>query len=60
MTGARWRKSTYSGGNGGDCVEVADNLPGVVHVRDTNDREGGTLHFSRRSWQAFVDLTRRH
>ena len=27
MTGARWRKSTKSGGNGGDCVEVADNLP---------------------------------
>ena len=46
MTGARWRKSTKSGGNGGDCVEVADNLPGVVLVRDTKDRDGGTLTFS--------------
>jgi hypothetical protein len=43
VTGARWRKSTRSGNNGGSCVEVADNLPGVVLVRDTNDRDGGTL-----------------
>ncbi|MFY1620636.1 DUF397 domain-containing protein [Micromonospora sp. WMMD736] len=45
MIGARWRKSTRSGNNGGDCVEVADNRPGVVLVRDTKDRDGGTLAF---------------
>ncbi|MCM0678789.1 DUF397 domain-containing protein [Micromonospora phytophila] len=54
MTGARWRKSTKSGGNGGDCVEVADNLPGVVLVRDTKNRDGGTLAFDTAAWRAFV------
>ncbi|WFE54155.1 DUF397 domain-containing protein [Micromonospora sp. WMMD1155] len=58
MTGARWRKSTRSGGNGGDCVEVADNLPGVVLVRDTKDRDGGTLAVSPASWRRFVALIR--
>jgi hypothetical protein len=58
MTGAQWRKSTKSGNNGGSCVEVADNLPGVVLVRDTKDREGGTLHISPSSWQSFVDLAK--
>ncbi|MDG4810095.1 DUF397 domain-containing protein [Micromonospora sp. WMMD1120] len=58
MTGARWRKSTKSGGNGGNCVEVADNLPGVVLVRDTKDRNGATLAFSPQSWRRFVALAR--
>ncbi|RAO04654.1 hypothetical protein GAR05_00517 [Micromonospora saelicesensis] len=58
MTGARWRKSTRSGGNGGNCVEVADNLPGVVLVRDTKDRDGGTLTFSSQSWRGFVAMAR--
>ncbi|MDI5940126.1 MULTISPECIES: DUF397 domain-containing protein [Micromonospora] len=59
MTGAQWRKSTRSGGNGGDCVEVADNLPDVVLVRDTKDRDGGTLSFSPASWRGFVELAKR-
>lgn len=54
----QWRKSTRSGGNGGSCVEVADNLPGVVLVRDTKDREGGILHFNPQAWQSFVDLAK--
>ncbi|TWG13457.1 uncharacterized protein DUF397 [Micromonospora palomenae] len=58
MTGARWRKSTKSGNNGGSCVEVADNLPGVVLVRDTKDRDGGTLSFEPDSWQRFVGLAK--
>ncbi|MEU4335036.1 DUF397 domain-containing protein [Micromonospora lupini] len=58
LTGARWRKSTKSGGNGGDCVEVADNLPGVVLVRDTKDRDGATLTFSPQSWRSFVAMAR--
>lgn len=58
LTGARWRKSTKSGGNGGDCVEVADNLPGVVLVRDTKDRDGATLTFSPQSWRGFVTMAR--
>ncbi|WP_346538692.1 DUF397 domain-containing protein [Micromonospora sp. DPT] len=58
MTGAQWRKSTMSGNNGGACVAVADNLPGVVFVRDTKDRDGGTLSFSPAAWQRFVDLAK--
>ncbi|MET8362429.1 DUF397 domain-containing protein [Micromonospora sp. NPDC049580] len=54
MTGARWRKSTRSSSNGGACVEVADNLPGVVLVRDTKDRAGGTLAFRPVVWASFV------
>ncbi|MER5704280.1 DUF397 domain-containing protein [Micromonospora sp. NPDC002296] len=58
MTTPQWRKSTRSGGNGGACVEVADNMPGVVLVRDTKDRDGGTLHLAPRTWQSFVDLAK--
>lgn len=60
VTGARWHKSTRSGTNGGSCVEVADNLPGVVPARDTKGRDGGTLRFDPGSWQAFVEFVRRH
>ncbi|WP_410810666.1 DUF397 domain-containing protein [Micromonospora sp. 067-2] len=58
LTGARWRKSTRSSSNGGNCVEVADNLPGVVLVRDTKDRDGGTLTFGPAAWASFVRLAR--
>jgi Domain of unknown function (DUF397) len=37
LTSAIWRKSSYIGSNGGNCVEVAQNLPGLVVVRDTKD-----------------------
>ncbi|MFI7431212.1 DUF397 domain-containing protein [Micromonospora sp. NPDC049836] len=54
LIGARWRKSTKSGNNGGDCVEVADNLPGVVGVRDSKDPTGPVLTFAAPAWRAFV------
>jgi len=57
LTNARWRKSTRSGGNG-NCVEVADNLAGIVAVRDTKDREGGTLIFTSAGWFAFVQAVK--
>ena len=52
--GARWRKSSRSSGNGVDCVEVADNLPGVVGVRDSKDPTGPALAFTPVAWRAFV------
>ncbi|WP_329111149.1 DUF397 domain-containing protein [Micromonospora sp. NBC_01699] len=58
MTGAQWRKSTRSSTNGGACVEVSDNLPGRVLVRDTKDRDGGTLAFEPAAWSAFVGFAR--
>jgi hypothetical protein len=54
LTGAVWHKSTRSGGNGGDCVEVAINLPGIVAIRDTKDRAGAALVFSDSEWRAFL------
>ncbi|MEV4814251.1 DUF397 domain-containing protein [Micromonospora tulbaghiae] len=59
LTGATWRKSTRSSGNSGNCVEVADNLPGVVGVRDSKDRQGPVLAFTPSSWAAFVAYTKR-
>lgn len=56
---ARWRKSSRSNSNGGNCVEVADNVPGVVLVRDSKDRDGGILTFGPGQWQGFVDLAKR-
>ncbi|MDM4722512.1 DUF397 domain-containing protein [Micromonospora sp. WMMA1363] len=57
LTGAQWRKSTRSSSNGGACVEVADNLPGVVGVRDSKDPAGPALVFGPAAWQAFVTFT---
>ncbi|MBE1491137.1 DUF397 domain-containing protein [Plantactinospora soyae] len=54
LSDARWRKSTRSGTNGGNCVEVADNLPGVVAVRDSKDPTGPVLNFGPAAWRAFV------
>jgi hypothetical protein len=51
-----WRKSSYSGSNGGACVEVA-SAEGVM-VRDTTNRDGGTLGFSAETWQAFLGTLR--
>ncbi len=48
-----WRKSSYSGANGGGCVEVAQ-LPPVVAVRDSKDPDGTRLTFSPGEWRAFV------
>ncbi len=52
---AIWRKSTRSNGQGGNCVQVADNIPGVIAVRDSKDPEGGHLLFTPAEWRAFVD-----
>ena len=54
LTRADWRKSSYSGGNGGQCVEVARDLPGIVAARDSKDREGGVLTFTPEQWRAFI------
>jgi hypothetical protein len=57
LTGAAWRKSTYSGANG-DCVEVADNLSHVIAVRDSKDVSGPVLFFTRQEWALFVGDTK--
>ncbi|GAA2496796.1 DUF397 domain-containing protein [Winogradskya humida] len=54
LTGARWHKSTRSGSNGGDCVEVAENLSGVVAMRDSKDPDGPALVFEDAAWRMFI------
>ncbi|MBQ1026165.1 DUF397 domain-containing protein [Micromonospora sp. C95] len=54
LSNARWRTSTRSGASGGNCVEVAGNLPGVVGVRDSKDPAGPALTFAPAAWRAFV------
>lgn len=58
LSRADWRKSSFSAGNGGACVEVARNLPGIVAVRDSKDPAGPTLAFGRAGWAAFVTALR--
>ncbi|MFF0201163.1 DUF397 domain-containing protein [Streptomyces sp. NPDC005017] len=54
LTRAQWRKSSYSGSNGGECLEVAEK-PDAVAVRDSKNPAHGTLSLSREAWNAFVD-----
>ena len=54
LSRAAWRKSALSGGTGGNCVEVARNLPGIVAVRDSKDPDGPKLIFSPGEWRAFA------
>jgi Domain of unknown function (DUF397) len=53
LSRAAWQTSSYSG-NGGNCVQVARNLPGVVAVRDSKNPDAGTLVFSPAEWKAFL------
>ncbi|MEU1378283.1 DUF397 domain-containing protein [Streptomyces triculaminicus] len=54
LAAAEWRKSSYSNGGDANCVEVADNIPGAVPVRDSKNSGGPALVFSRRTWGAFL------
>lgn len=54
LTRAKWRKSSYSNANGGQCVEVAPDLPGAVAVRDSKDPDGPKLIFEPGQWAAFT------
>lgn len=48
-----WFKSSYSAGDGGDCVEVA-SCPDAVHVRDSKNVTGPVLTLEAQAWDAFV------
>ncbi|MEU0693432.1 DUF397 domain-containing protein [Streptomyces niveus] len=54
LSTAQWRKSSYSNSDGGDCVEIADGLPGVVPVRDSKTPTGPVLLLTPTAWSDFV------
>ncbi|UNO42517.1 DUF397 domain-containing protein [Streptomyces sp. MST-110588] len=51
---AHWRASSYSNANGGNCVEITEDLPGLVPVRDSKNPHGPILTFPTASWTAFI------
>lgn len=51
-----WRKASYSNGSG-SCVETASGA-GTIAVRDTTDRDGGTLSFTAEAWRTFLGTLR--
>jgi len=57
-TGLNWRKSTYSGTGGSNCIQVASD--GVVMVRDTKQAgTGPILKFSPAAWRRYADQLKR-
>ena len=55
--GDNWRKSSYSGANGGSCAETASGV-GMILVRGTTDRDGFTLSIPADAWAKFTDSLR--
>jgi len=54
----RWRKSSYSGPNGGECLEVAEGVVGVVSVRDSKVPNGSQLNLTPEAFAGLVTLAR--
>jgi hypothetical protein len=55
LSSARWRRSSYSNANGGNCVEITEDFPGVVPVRDSKNPNGPALVVPAAAWDAFVN-----
>lgn len=55
---ASWRRSSYSGGDNGSCLEVADGVADMLPVRDSKTPHGPVLASPRASWAAFVSAVR--
>ncbi|MEV4574745.1 DUF397 domain-containing protein [Nonomuraea jabiensis] len=58
LNAATWRKSTRSGPDGGNCVEVAELSGGRRGVRDSKNPTGPALVFTSREWDAFINGVR--
>ncbi|MDQ0959893.1 hypothetical protein QFZ66_003771 [Streptomyces sp. B4I13] len=55
LTATTWIKSSYSGDNGGDRIEVSPDSPAAVPVRDSKNPDGPVIVVARSAWAAFVD-----
>lgn len=54
LSTALWRKSSYSNTNGGNCVEITEDFPGIVPVRDSKTPWGPALIIPTDPWTTFV------
>ncbi|MEU5085945.1 DUF397 domain-containing protein [Streptomyces sp. NPDC021356] len=54
LTVARWRRSSYSNTNGGECVEITEDFPSTVPVRDSKTPHGDIIVVPTGVWDAFV------
>jgi hypothetical protein len=54
LDGLTWRTSSYSGSNGGNCIQVATTTVNTVAVRDSKDPRGSVLAFGLQDWQRFA------
>jgi hypothetical protein len=54
LSSVTWRKSSYSNSDGGNCLEVADNVTALVPVRDSKAPARGVLVFGAEAWGCFV------
>ncbi|MFG3404432.1 DUF397 domain-containing protein [Streptomyces sp. NPDC048142] len=54
LSTAHWRSSSYSNTNGGECVEVSDDFPELVPVRDSKNPTGPALVLQATAWDAFI------
>ncbi|MER6150606.1 DUF397 domain-containing protein [Streptomyces hirsutus] len=53
LSGAKWRSSSYSGGNN-ECLELAHGIPVFAPVRDSKNPSGPVIPFGRAAWGTFV------
>ncbi|MEX3107230.1 MULTISPECIES: DUF397 domain-containing protein [unclassified Streptomyces] len=54
LSTARWRRSSYSNTNGGNCVEITEDFPGIVPIRDSKDPGGPMLTVPTPVWDTFI------
>ena len=59
LSDALWVKSSYSNGDGGNCLEVARNIPGLVPVRDSKAPQGPAIILGAAAWAPFVASLKR-
>ncbi|PAZ12067.1 DUF397 domain-containing protein [Streptomyces sp. SA15] len=58
LSATTWIKSSYSGNDGGNCIEVAPGFPTVVPVRDSKTPDGPILLITPSAWSAFTSTLR--
>lgn len=59
LDAAHWRKSSYSNGGDGNCVEVAERVEGLIPVRDSKNPQRPALAFPASGWADFVSALKR-